>query len=237
MWRNVVACDQHAGQGNDLELTATVTLEIRHSVDGPTRRDFSSIYIVRGLWGPEVESRSRFFQKSCLLRKNDPLRGNFQKFAPKGFIATQIHVLFADFVKSGRPEVDEIVRSLPDKKKTKNFRSLALTSAPIGPKISHGQRQTMYSECPNFHPNRFMSGGVIAERVNTIQTRHKVFPILGKTTASSPSNNIERNIKNILYILDKAVVTITVLLLEGYGHEYSTVSRNRIDFQFHCLIQ
>jgi len=27
--------------------------------------------------------------------------------------------------------------------------------------------------CHNFHPNRFTSGGVIAKRVNTVETRHK----------------------------------------------------------------
>jgi len=35
------------------------------------------------------------------------------------------------------------------------------------------QRQTIYSDCPNFHPNHFTSGGAIAERVNTVRTRHK----------------------------------------------------------------
>ena len=46
------------------------------------------------------------------------------------------------------------------------------------------------NECPKFHPSRFTSGGVIAERVNTVQTRHinKVLPILGEATVSSPSN-------------------------------------------------
>ena len=39
-------------------------------------------------------------------------------------------------------------------------------------------------------PNPFTSGGVIAERVNIVQTRHKVFPILGEATVSSPSNNL-----------------------------------------------
>ena len=43
---------------------------------------------------------------------------------------------------------------------------------------------------PKFHPNWFTSGGVIAERMNTIQTRHVVFPILGKATASSLSNRL-----------------------------------------------
>jgi len=33
-------------------------------------------------------------------------------------------------------------------------------------------------EFPKFHPNAFTSGGVIAERVNSVETRHKVFPIL-----------------------------------------------------------
>jgi len=44
MWRNVVPCDQPAGQGNDFELITTVTIERRHSVDGPAGHDFSSIY-------------------------------------------------------------------------------------------------------------------------------------------------------------------------------------------------
>jgi len=48
----------------------------------------------------------------------------------------------------------------------------------------------MYSQCPKFHPNRFTHGGVIAERVKTVQTRHKVFPILGEASASSPSNYV-----------------------------------------------
>jgi len=69
MWRNVVPCDQPAGQGNDFELIPTVTMESRHSVDGPTCRDFTSIYIVRELRGPEVESRSR---KVAFLEKTTP---------------------------------------------------------------------------------------------------------------------------------------------------------------------
>jgi len=52
-------------------------------------------------------------------------------------------------------------------------------------KICQGQLQTIYSEFPKFHPNPFSSGGVIAERVNIVQTRHKVFAILGEASASS----------------------------------------------------
>jgi len=47
----------------------------------------------------------------------------------------------------------------------------------------------MDSEFPKFHPNPFTSGGVIAERANIVQTRRKVFAILGEASASSPSNN------------------------------------------------
>jgi len=44
MSRNAVLCDQTAGQGNDF--------------DGPTSRDFSSIYTVRELSPDEVRSPS-----------------------------------------------------------------------------------------------------------------------------------------------------------------------------------
>jgi len=41
------------------------------------------------------------------------------------------------------------------------------------------------------HPNPYTSGGVIAGRVNIVETRHKVFPILGD--AFSPSNKTLRH--------------------------------------------
>jgi len=94
----------------------------------------------------------------------------------------------ANFVKFGRPEVDEIARCLMDQKKNKiSARPPAAASARIAPKICQGQLQTICSEFPKFHPNPFISGGVIAELVNVVETRHKVFPILGE--ASSPSND------------------------------------------------
>jgi len=93
----------------------------------------------------------------------------------------------ANFVKFGRPEVGEIARCLMDKKNS--ARAPAAASARTAPKICQGQLQTTYSKFPKFHPNPFSSGGVIAERVNIVQTRHKVFAILGEASASSPSNN------------------------------------------------
>jgi len=52
----------------------------------------------------------------------------------------------------------------------------------------------MYSECPKFHPNWFTSCGVIAERVNTVQTHDKVNPTL---YSFSPSNNDKCHSKSL----------------------------------------
>jgi len=86
----------------------------------------------------------------------------------------------ANFVKFGRPEVGEIARCLMDNKK-QNFGSPSRCRfcADRAQNWS-GQLQTIDSELPKFHLNPFTSGGVIAERVNIVQTRHKVFGILGE---------------------------------------------------------
>jgi len=54
--------------------------------------------------------------KNLRFGKNDPLREDFGNFVPKGFTTSQIHVLCANFVKFGRPEIGKVVRYLPDKK-------------------------------------------------------------------------------------------------------------------------
>ena len=87
-----------------------------------------------------------------LVKKTTPLQEDFENFVPKGFTTSQIHVLCTNFVKFGLPKIGKVVRYLPDKK-TKN--RLALASAWIAPKICQCQRQTMHSQCPKFHPNRF----------------------------------------------------------------------------------
>ena len=135
-----------------------------------------------GCHGQAVECLFRLHYRMRLLKKSTLFWGNLQNSVPKGFIGTPIHVMCVNFVKCGLPEIGKVVRYLPHKK----FR-LALASAWIASKICHGQRQTVCSECLKFHPNRFTSGGVITERVNTVQTRHKVFTIVGEATASSPS--------------------------------------------------
>jgi len=156
--------------------------------------------ILRWVWPSEVGSRSRRYQKTCVFGKNDPLREDYENFVPKGFITSQIHVLChcvqISWHLADRKSASHALFTGQNNKKS--ARSLALASARIAPKICHGQRQTMYSQCPKFHPNRFTSGDVIAERVNTVQTRHKVFPILGEASGSSPSNYTDISIQQLV---------------------------------------
>jgi len=77
------------------------------------------------------------------------------------------------------------VRYLPDKKKQK-FRKLSRSRfrADRAQNLSGPARNNILG-VPQISSKSVHSGGVIAERVNIVQTRHKVFPILGE--ASSPS--------------------------------------------------
>jgi len=68
-----------------------------------------------------------FMQKLAFLEK-DPLRANFHKRFPKGFTISQIHILWANFVKSGSPEISKVVHYLCEKKQ--NFGSLLRGSRP-----------------------------------------------------------------------------------------------------------
>jgi len=75
-------------------------------------------------------------------------------------------------------------------------------SARIAPKICQGQLQTIDSVFPKFHPNPFTCGGVIAERANIVQTRHKVFAILGEAPVSSPSKEHKTLLSSIFLFGD-----------------------------------
>ena len=172
------------GHGNECELIPTVRIESRYSVERPVGHKFSSIYTVRELSPSEVGSHWRFYRKiGFFWKKKRPLVGRFSKFRSE-----RIHHLtdprivckFPEIWLAYRKSVKSCIIYLTQKTKNR----LALASVQIAPKICHGQWQTMYSECPKFYPNRFTSSGVIAEHVNTIQMRHKVFPILGETIAS-----------------------------------------------------
>jgi len=75
------------------------------------------------------------------------------------------------------------VRCLPDKKaKLPQGLPLSLLRGSR-PKSVRASSKIIYSEFPKFHPNPFTSGEVIAERVNIVETRHEVFPILGEASS------------------------------------------------------
>jgi len=174
-----------AVHGNDFELIPTTRMERGHSVEGSFSREFSSIYIVMELWPSEVGSHSRHHRKTCILGKTTPcgkiLKILFRKDSPPRRSTSCVQI-------SWNLTNQKSVKSCIIYQTKESARSLALASARITPKICHGQQQTMYSQCPKFHPNRLTSGGVIAECVNTVQTRHKVFPIFSEASASSLSN-------------------------------------------------
>jgi len=108
----------------------------------------------------------------------------FKIFVPKGFTTWQIHVLRANFVKFGLPKIGKVMLYLPDKKKQKIGSSSRCRF--------YADRAQNLSRSALDHPNPFTSGGVIAERVNVVQMRHKVFPILGEVSASSTSKLLSK---------------------------------------------
>ena len=97
-----------------------------------------------------------------------------------------IHVLCGNFVKFGRREVGEIACRLSDEKtKFRLAFSLSLLRGS-GPKSARTIGRQRTQSAPKFHPNRFTCGEVIAERVNSVETRDKVNAILGEAVASRP---------------------------------------------------
>jgi len=151
-------------------------MESQHSKGVPTCHDLPRFVIISEKSRLEVGNRWRW-SRFC---------GEFSKnYSERIHHVTESRLVckFREIWLTGNPES----RALFTWQKNKtSARYPALASARIAPKICQGQLQTIYSEFPKFHPNPFTSSGVIAERVNIIETCHKVFPILGE--ASSPSN-------------------------------------------------
>jgi len=160
-------------------------MEREHFVEWSFSRKFSSIYIVRELWPPEIGSRSRRYQKRAFWKKTTPcgktLKISFRKDSPPSRSTTCVQI---SWNLADRKSVKWCVIYVTKKAKKSARCSFCADSAQNLP----GPAAAMYSQCPTFHPNRFTSGGVIVERVSTVQTRHKVHPILGEASASSPSN-------------------------------------------------
>jgi len=105
----------------------------------------------------------------------------FRKFSSR----YRLTLLCSNFVKFGRRKIGDIVRYLPDKKKTK-FRLPLKLSLLCGsrPKFARASPQQC-TQCSIYHPNRFTFGGVTAKRVNTAKSPRKVNPICGRSLASS----------------------------------------------------
>ena len=163
-------------------------MESQHSTGGPT---FPRFVIVSEKSIAEVGNRwLRASQNWVFLGKNTPY-GQIFTNVPKSQQRTRKHVFLCKFCEIW-PTGSRWNRALFNVQKNNKIsaRRPEAASARIAPKIYQGQLQTIDSEFPKFHPNPFTSGGVIAERANIVQTRHKVFAILGEASASSPSNYI-----------------------------------------------
>jgi len=202
--KNCSPCARATGQGNHFEFIPMVSMESQHSTGGPTCHDFPRFVIISEKSILEVGSRWRKSPTFWgFFGKKDPLGANFHKCFPKRHMRTQKHVFLCKF-REIWPTGSRWNRALFNGQKSKNSaRAPVVASARIAPKIWQGQLQAIYSEFPKFHPNPFTSGGVIAERVNIVQTSHTVFPILGEASASSPSNNIVQKVCRIRWLNDK----------------------------------
>jgi len=191
LWgKNCSPCTRATGQGNHFEFIPAVSMESQHSTGGPTCHDFPIFVIVSEKSRPEVGNRWLWSRKNVgFFWEKDPLRTNFHKCFPKRHKSTRKHVFLCKF-RELWPTGSRWNRALFNGQKNKildRAPAAAAASERIAPKICQGQLQTIYSELPKFHRNPFTSGGVIAERVNIVQTRHRVFAILGEASASSPS--------------------------------------------------
>ena len=122
-----------------------------------------------------------------MLLEKRPLRGNFSKFCSERIhcqCLTDLCVVWK--FREIWPTGNQWNRALLTWQKSKNSpHSPALATAWIALKICRDQCPTMYSECSRFHPDRFTFGGVIAERVNTVKTHRKAFPVFGWSLFSS----------------------------------------------------
>ena len=145
-----------------------------------------------------IKPKWRFFGKK------DPLRANFHKCFPNPQQTSRKHVFLCKF-REIWPTGSRWNRALFNGRKKNKTSALppAAASARIAPKICQVQLQTIDSKFSKFHQNPFTFGGVIAERANIVQTRHKVFAILGEASASSLSNNTTEASLKILPHLER----------------------------------
>jgi len=159
-------------------------METRHPVQGSFGSDVWAICnhcIVIVAWSRKT---LKFCDKFLHCMENRPLMVKFSKFCSESFHhntdrrrCVQISWNLADG-KSVKSCIIHLIKKIsPD--------SQTVATAQIAPEICQGQPPTMCSECSRFNTNQFIFGGVIAERVNTAKSPHKVNPIFGRSLALS----------------------------------------------------
>jgi len=126
------------------------------------------------------------FKQNLMFSEKRPLTGKFSKMFSERIhadIDPRLVCKFREIWPTGSPWNRALLT------RQKNFGSLSRSRfcADRAQNLSGPAPDNIYLECPKFHPKPFTSGGVTADRVNVVQTRHKVFPILGEASASSPS--------------------------------------------------
>ena len=143
---------------------------------GPISREFLAFVIITELWQPKVARSKNFISNFCIFLKTT--RGKifkilFWKFRRRHWLT--LLCSNAKFV--GR----EMVKSRVINQTKKLAPCQTVATAWIVPKICQGQPPTFGSHYSKFHPNRFTSGGVIAERMKHVLLAHRVLAIFVRT--------------------------------------------------------
>jgi len=176
-----VSCMEYTGQGNDFELIPTVKMETRHHVEGSFGNEFLSIYNHCGVmasWSRKTSKKSIF----CVFLKTTPYGKIFKILFRKDSSRHRSTCCVQISWNLANGNRYKVMRYLPDKKFA--WLSISRYCKDRAQNLA-GQSQRMYSEYSRFRPNRFTLGWVIPERVNTVKTSRKMFPIFGWSLASS----------------------------------------------------
>ena len=142
--------------------------------------NFRRSVIIALLWcrksqNVEIIEKLFFFEKTTLY-------GKFFKILFRKFSSRHRSTLFcSNFVKFGRRESAKSCVIYLTKKNKNSSASQTIATARIASKICQRQPPAMSLKWSRFHPNPFTFGVVIAERVNTAKSPHKLNPIFGRS--------------------------------------------------------
>jgi len=134
--------------------------------------NFRRSVIIAELWRPKVARPWNFvsnFFSFCFGKKRS-LMVKFSKFCSESFHSLADRRCCVEM--SWNFFRREIMRYLSDQKNLAPFQTVA--TAQIAPKICQGQPPTFRSLCSRFHLNRFIFGGVIAERMKAVRSSKSV---------------------------------------------------------------